>query len=339
MANAVQAAPVGLAVTISTAAALAGATIATTATATATKAIAMTTLQKTIVGAVLAAAVGTGIYEARQASSLRTQVQSLQQQQAPLVEQVQQLTKDRDNATRQLATMRDDNERLGRNTAELLKMRAEVSSRLRSSSAQPDPTISEKAAVPNQPTPPAHPQTGRTPEVWSYPQSLQKLAFQNYARVTNALANAKSDVDRYLVLSEAAKLAFSFGNTEDARNYAIEVLALDKRFLTEPWRGGDAVFFGNLVLGRIALLEGRTEEATQYLLESGNTVGSPVLGSFGPNMTLATDLLQVGERDTVLKYFNLCRKFWGTSGDDKLSKWAQDVESGRMPDFGGNLYY
>ena len=50
-ANAVQAAPVGLAVTISTAAALAGTTIATTATATATKAIAMTTLQKTLITA------------------------------------------------------------------------------------------------------------------------------------------------------------------------------------------------------------------------------------------------------------------------------------------------
>ena len=46
-ANAVQAAPAGLAVTISTAAALAGTTLATTATATATKAIVMTTLQKT----------------------------------------------------------------------------------------------------------------------------------------------------------------------------------------------------------------------------------------------------------------------------------------------------
>src|SRR5881296_1730944 len=85
-ANAVQAAPVGLAVTISTAAALAGTTIATTATATATKAIAMTTLQKTLITAAVAAAVGTGIYEARQASILRSQVQALQQQQGSLVE-------------------------------------------------------------------------------------------------------------------------------------------------------------------------------------------------------------------------------------------------------------
>src|SRR6478736_754304 len=48
-ANAVQAAPVGLALTISTAAVLTGTTLATTATLTATKAIAMTALQKTIV--------------------------------------------------------------------------------------------------------------------------------------------------------------------------------------------------------------------------------------------------------------------------------------------------
>src|SRR2546425_2112043 len=64
-ANAVQAAPVGLAVTISTAAALAETTIATTATVTAVKTIAMTTLQKTLITAILVAAAGTGIYEAR----------------------------------------------------------------------------------------------------------------------------------------------------------------------------------------------------------------------------------------------------------------------------------
>ena len=83
-ANAVQAAPVGLVVTISTAVALAGTTLATTATATAIKTIAMTTLQKAIIGATLAAAVGAGIYEARQNSKLRDQNESLQQQTAQL---------------------------------------------------------------------------------------------------------------------------------------------------------------------------------------------------------------------------------------------------------------
>jgi RNA polymerase sigma factor (sigma-70 family) len=126
-ANAVQAAPVGLALMISTAtAAVTGTTIATTATATATKAIAMTTLQKTLIAATLAATVGTGIYEARQASNSRSQNQLLQQQQAPLTEQIQQLTRERDEVTRQLAALREENERLNRNSAELLKLRGEV---------------------------------------------------------------------------------------------------------------------------------------------------------------------------------------------------------------------
>jgi RNA polymerase sigma factor (sigma-70 family) len=125
-ANAVQAAPVGLAVTISTAAALVGTNIATTATTTAVKTIAMTTLQKTLITATLAVVAGTGIYEARQASTLRTQNQLLQQQQAPLTEQIQQLARERDAATRQLAALREENERQNRNNAELLKLRGEV---------------------------------------------------------------------------------------------------------------------------------------------------------------------------------------------------------------------
>ncbi len=83
-ANAVHAAPVGLAASIATAAALTGTTLAATATAHAIKTIAMTTLQKIIIGATLAAAVGTGIYEARQNSKLRDENATLRQQTAQL---------------------------------------------------------------------------------------------------------------------------------------------------------------------------------------------------------------------------------------------------------------
>jgi len=54
-ANAVQIAPAGLAVTISTTAALAGTTLAATATATTAKAIAMTAIQKTLITATILA--------------------------------------------------------------------------------------------------------------------------------------------------------------------------------------------------------------------------------------------------------------------------------------------
>ena len=136
-ANAVQAAPVGLAVTISTAVALAGTTITTTT------AVVMTTLQKTIIGATIAATVGVGIFEARQASDARAEVQALKQQQAPLAGQNQQLQHDRDRAVEQLAALREENDRLNRNTADLLKLRAEVT-RLKANPTANDP---EEATV------------------------------------------------------------------------------------------------------------------------------------------------------------------------------------------------
>jgi RNA polymerase sigma factor (sigma-70 family) len=138
--EAVTAAPVGLVTTISSAVVLTGTTIATTATAF--KTIAMTTLQKAIIGAALAAAVGTGIYEARQASAWRTQAQTIQGQQS---EQMQQLQSERDNATHQLAAVRDEIGRLNRSTSELLKLRNELA-QLKSAAIQQqnDPTESAR---------------------------------------------------------------------------------------------------------------------------------------------------------------------------------------------------
>jgi len=128
-ANAVQAAPVGLAFAISTAAALAGTTFATaTATATAIKTIAMTTLQKTLVTATVAILAGAGIYEARQASQLRDKIHTLQNQQAPLVEQIQALQRERDEGKNRLAGLLEDISRWesNPNQTELLKLRGEV---------------------------------------------------------------------------------------------------------------------------------------------------------------------------------------------------------------------
>src|SRR5438876_170024 len=132
-ANAVQAAPAGLAVTISTSAALAGGAVQTSTALAATKAIAMTTVQKTIIGATLAAVVSTGIYEARQNFRLREQIQALQQQRAPWIGQIQRLTHERDDANNKLDALQQENEQLRRDTAELAKLRDEIA-RLRNDS-------------------------------------------------------------------------------------------------------------------------------------------------------------------------------------------------------------
>jgi RNA polymerase sigma factor (sigma-70 family) len=78
-ANSVQAAPAGLAGNIAGAVA-AGAGFHTASTLAAAKVIAMTTFQKTLVVATVAAVASVGIYEARQASQLRAQVKTLQVQ-------------------------------------------------------------------------------------------------------------------------------------------------------------------------------------------------------------------------------------------------------------------
>jgi RNA polymerase sigma factor (sigma-70 family) len=126
-ANAVQAAPAGLAATIS-AAAVAGSAVQASTLIVATKTIAMTTLQKTIVAAALAAAVGTGIYAVHQGAQLRGQLRSLEEQQAPMTAQIQQLQQERQQTAGQLAALREENARLksGSNTTELLKLRGQV---------------------------------------------------------------------------------------------------------------------------------------------------------------------------------------------------------------------
>jgi len=134
-ANAVQAAPAGLAATISTAALLTGTAVHTSTVIAAIKTIAMTTLQKTLVTVTVAALAGAGIYEARQAAQLREQNQTFQQQQAPLAEQNRQLQRERDNATNRLAGLRDELAKGKSNNLELLKLRNEITMLRRSQTA------------------------------------------------------------------------------------------------------------------------------------------------------------------------------------------------------------
>jgi len=93
------------------------------------------------------------------------------------------------------------------------------------------------------------------------------------------------------------------------------------------------------VLGKVALSRDRDAAAAgTWLLAAGKTVGTPALDTFGPNMSLAKDLIDAGERDTVLQFFEECRSFW-KNGAEKLTQWIDDVKKGRAPGFGANLIY
>jgi hypothetical protein len=148
---------------------------------------------------------------------------------------------------------------------------------------------------------------------------------------------ASTPLDRFYALDDAAKHSFGIGKIEDACRDATELLALASTFPGD-WNYGNAIQDGNLVLGRIAVRQGHLEEAKRYLLLAGRSPGSPQMKSFGPNMTLAKDLLEKGERETVLQYFELCRSFWKMDLG-KLNDWTRQVKSGKTPEFGANLLY
>jgi len=135
-ANAVEIAPPGLMAALSSAATLAGNTLSASSTVAVAKTLAMTTLQKTLIGATLAIVAGAGIYEAYRAALLGDQVQSLQTQQMPLAEQLRQLQQERDEATNRLAVLSEEVAALKTNSAELLKLRRQVTE-LKLASANP----------------------------------------------------------------------------------------------------------------------------------------------------------------------------------------------------------
>ena len=151
------------------------------------------------------------------------------------------------------------------------------------------------------------------------------------------LAEAQSDRERFYPLNDIAKLSFELGDHGTAERFARETLAVARDY-PDDWNYGNAIHDGHMVLGRVALVRGDRKEAKGRLLLAGKTQGSPQLGSFGPNVSLARDLLDAGELETVLEYFWLCKLFWN-SERRRLDEWIVTVEQGGRPDFGANLQF
>ncbi len=152
----------------------------------------------------------------------------------------------------------------------------------------------------------------------------------------------------------AAKAALEAGALDKAAKYATEaietaILVEAKLRRTDPGRFNlrrgipEGYFFGNFVLGRIAVLNGDIRGAEKYLLASGNIGGGTALSSYGPNLSLALELLKNGDdqsRETVIRFIQEIRTFWKIA-PTHFDTWIAAIESGKIPDFqatGSNLY-
>lgn len=138
-------------------------------------------------------------------------------------------------------------------------------------------------------------------------------------------------------LRELAEVAFRAGEYKKATDYANKSLSKVKG---HPLKGTYAlvVHKGHIVLGRIALQKGDVKAAGMHLLAAGDVKGSATLSSFGPNMALAKELLEHGQRDVVIAYLERCKRFWDM-GQKELTSWIKIIQKGGMPKFGANLIY
>jgi len=131
-----------------------------------------------------------------------------------------------------------------------------------------------------------------------------------------------STSQRKRFLADLADAEFRAADNRAAERDAAELLSSG-----DP----DSVHAAHTILGRVALDRGDVASASEHLLESARTKGSPVLNSFGPKKTLAQDLLDRGERDVVVQYLELCRAFW-KNDRGFIDHFEPIIEAGGKPD-------
>ncbi len=166
-------------------------------------------------------------------------------------------------------------------------------------------------------------------------EARQKAARGALDAYERSLEHVQGEARADLLLG-VATVALESGEVAKARGHAGEMLKAAGDSTQDHWNHGNLVHQGHLVLGRLALRAGDVEKAKEHLLAAGKTPGSPQLNSFGPNMTLAKELLEKGERQAVLEYFELCGSFWKRA---ELEVWSKEVRAGKIPEFGANLAY
>ena len=122
--------------------------------------------------------------------------------------------------------------------------------------------------------------------------------------------------------AELAKAALRAGYVDKAEQHARALLRHVDEAPPSMWTG-NYLYDAHAALGRVALRRRDVAAAKKYLLAAANTPGSPTLDSFGPDMTLASELLEQGERDVVLDYFDLVERFDVDDVHGDLDVWRE----------------
>jgi peroxiredoxin len=124
--------------------------------------------------------------------------------------------------------------------------------------------------------------------------------------------NLAPDREKANLLPDLARAEFEAGDDaaaeRDAKAALEHVAEVNRR---NQQLGQSMIHRANIVLGRIALTKGNVAEAKARLLASLDLPEDTAQFRFGgPDMSLARELTDAGERDAVIEFLERSRKFW-----------------------------
>jgi tetratricopeptide (TPR) repeat protein len=172
-------------------------------------------------------------------------------------------------------------------------------------------------------------------------EERKALAQSRYKQLVSGMSGLhQDDPARSQDVLTLARAAMEAGELERAQALAKSLLAMVPQLSADPklkWSVDGIRHHSYLILGRVALRHDDLETAKADLLDAGRVGGGGTLASFGPNMSLAKELLEKGNKDVVLQYLELCAKFW--MFPEKIEPWVAAIKKGEIPNFGRNLDY
>lgn len=166
-------------------------------------------------------------------------------------------------------------------------------------------------------------------------------AFENGETALGLLKKERSadrDSKRRDLLQTLSKIAFELEKFDRAKSLATELI-LDFGQDANDTDYDNAAHLGNIILGRVALRQNDTAKAKEYLLIA---IRAPLRRekSYFSNidMQFAKELLEKGEKETVLEYLKLCEKLLSyseiyTGLVATLKLWQEQIKQGKTPEF------
>jgi tetratricopeptide (TPR) repeat protein len=133
---------------------------------------------------------------------------------------------------------------------------------------------------------------------------------------------------KFYIFTDIPMFAFNAGDMTKAEQTASDLIAQASQFKRD-WNHGNALNKGHTTLGLVALRKGDRDKAKHHLIQSTIDVSSPQNDSFGPDPTLAAEMLELGETDAVIDYWQRCREFWLTQ--DRFDEFCKSTKNGKMP--------